>query len=134
VSVFLFGFLLVCFFPVWVPVLIAIVGHREPTPVRVVLASAGVLAGCYAAFVSDRFERARASGRGFDEPDMFFLPFRTAALSFYLAFTGVCLVAALSYVPSGGLLSAPGMVATLLFVSALALGAFSAGWFFAWPD
>ena len=131
----LIGFLilLVCFTPVWVPVLIAFVGRRQPVAVRIALGSAGVLAGVYAAIALIRFERSSGGGGSFSGFELLFIAFRSAILSFYLAFTGVCLATAIHYATIGRLASAPGVAAGLLFAACLVAGALFASWFFTWP-
>ena len=55
---------------------------------------------------------------------MLLIPFTTAALSFYLAFTGVCLLTAASYVITGRVTSPPGLLASGLVLGSIVLGIF----------
>jgi len=128
-----FLILLVCFIPVWVPVLIALVGRREPLAVRIALGSAGVLAGVYAAIAFIRFEQSSGGGGSFSGFELLFIPFRSAILSFYLALTGVCLATAIHYATAGRLASTAGVAAGLLFAACLAAGVLFASWFFTLP-
>src|SRR4051812_12275785 len=90
--------LLVAFFSVWLPVVVAILARRSPLGVRVVLALSGVASGIYAASIHSQVSHAGGHDRGWG---VLLIPFTTAALSFWLAFTGVCLVTVASYIVAG---------------------------------
>ena len=113
--------LLVAFFSVWAPIVIAILARRSPLGVRVVLALSGIASGIYAATIHSRVEHASGHERGWG---VLLIPFTTAALSFWLAFTGVCLLTAASYLVAGRAASPPGLLASALVFGSIALGIF----------
>ena len=109
------------FFSVWLPVLIALLARRSPAAVRIVLALSGVVSGFYACSIYSRVSHASGHERGWG---ILLIPFTTAALSFYIAFTGVCLVTASSYVLAGRAASPPSLLAFGLVLGCVALGIF----------
>ena len=113
--------LLVAFFSVWLPVVIAILARRSPVGVRVVLALSGIASGIYAASIHSRVGHASGHDRGWG---VLLIPFTTAALSFWLAFTGICLLTAASYVVAGRAASPPSFLACGLVLGSIALGIF----------
>jgi len=113
--------LILCFFPVWLPVLVACLARQSPPGIQVVLALAGITSGFYARSIYTGVARAggHESGRG-----VLLVPFTTAALSFYLAFTGVALVTAFHFVAVGRTVSLPGFLALGLAIGSVGLGIF----------
>ena len=113
--------LLVAFFSVWLPVVIAILASRSPLGVRLVLALSGIASGIYAASIHSRAEHASGHERGWG---MLLSPFTTAALSFWMAFTGVCLLSVASYVVAGRAASPLSLLTCGLVLGSIALGIF----------
>jgi hypothetical protein len=122
--------LFLAFFSVWLPVLVAFLARRSPIGVRVVLALSGVGAGIYAFSTSARIPHAGGHERGWG---FLLVPFTTAALSFFLAFTGICAVTALHYIVAGRSVSAPSFLAFSLLAACIVLGIFVVFPFLSWP-
>ncbi len=118
------------FFPVWIPVLVAIFARRIPIGIRIVLGLSGISAGVYARSIWTQIPHAGGHERGWA---FLLVPFTTAALSFYLAYTGICLLAVLHYVAKGRAVCAPSILAFLLFATSLVLGAFYVIPLLSWP-
>jgi hypothetical protein len=109
------------FFSVWLPVVAAILARRSPIGVRGVLAVSGVASGIYAAAMYSRVSHAAGHERGWG---VLLIPFTSAALSFWIAFTGVCFLTLASYVVAGRSTSPPSLLACGLLLGSLALGIF----------
>ena len=107
------------FFPVWLPVLVACLARQMPPSIRIVLALAGITSGFYARSIYTGVTHASGHERGWG---VLLIPFTTAALSFYLAFTGVAFVTALHYVVAGRAVSLPSFLAFGLVIGSIALG------------
>ena len=118
------------YFSVWLPVVVAFLDRRSSIGVRVVLALSGVGAGIYAFSTSARISHAGVHDRWWR---LLMVPFPTAALSFFLAFTGVCAVTAIRYVAAGRADSAPSVLAFGLLVASIALGIVVVFPFLSWP-
>lgn len=118
------------FFSVWLPVLIAILARRSPVGVRVVLALSGIAAGLYARSIWAQIPRAGGHERGWA---FVLVPITTTALSFYLAFTGVCAVTALHYIVAGRSISPASLLAFGLLAASLILGVLFGIPLLSWP-
>lgn len=113
--------ILVAFFSVWLPVVIAIFARHSPVGVRIALALSGAVSGVYAASMHSQVGHASGHDRGWG---VLLIPFTTAALSFWLAFTGICLVTVVSYVVAGRAASPPSLLACGLALGSIAFGIF----------
>ena len=111
--------LFLCFFSVWLPVLIACLARQTPASIRVVLALAGIISGFYARSTFTGVSHASGHERGWG---VLLIPFTTAALSFWLAFTGVALVTAFHFVVVGRATSLPSVLAFALVIGSVVLG------------
>ena len=113
--------LFVWFFPVWLPLLIACLARQTPASIRVVLALAGIISGFCARSIFTGMSHASGHDRGWG---VLLIPFTTAALSFWLAFTGVAAVTAFHFVVAGRAISLPSVLAFGLVFGSIALGIF----------
>ena len=111
--------LFVMFVPVWLPVVFAVLSRATPKPIRWVLGGAGGVAALYAAFIYLRVGNAPGHGGMLGS---LLIPFAAAVLSFYVAFTGVCVLTVASYVPTGRVRSPGGVFAIILVIGCLVSG------------
>jgi hypothetical protein len=113
--------LLLFYFPVWLPILVACVARRTPATIRIILALSGIASGIYARSIHAGISHASGHERGWA---VLLIPFTTGALSFWLIFTGVATVCALHFIAVGRAISLPGILAFSLVLGSIVLGIF----------
>lgn len=118
----MFFHLLLLFFafvPIWLPVLFGAFAKETPKPIRRVLIVAGVIAALYAAFI---YLRLGSASGGSSMWGSLLVPIAASALSFYVAFLGVCVMTVSIYVTTRRVATPGGIFSIALVLGALVLG------------